>query len=95
VSGKAQRMKKERRTKAAPSTPAKGPLEQHLADAPFRERGTSTASKNLKSLAAQVGCLLESSSRCSRNVRVVSKLPIRAGAVSQLVRLEVSLYENL
>jgi hypothetical protein len=32
--------RKERRTKAAPSTPAKGPTEQHLADAPLRGRGT-------------------------------------------------------
>src|SRR5580693_9247531 len=32
--------RKERRTKAAPSTPAKGPTEQHLADAPVRGRGT-------------------------------------------------------
>jgi len=36
--------KKERRTKAAPSTPAKGPTEQHMADAPLRERGPRTAS---------------------------------------------------
>lgn len=31
--------KKERRTKAAPATPTKGRVEQHLADAPFRGRG--------------------------------------------------------
>jgi len=39
-------IKKERRTKAAPTTPTKGRLEQHLADAPIRERGPSTASKH-------------------------------------------------
>src|ERR1700733_4305761 len=34
---------KERRTKAAPPAPARGLTKQHLADAPLRGRGTSTA----------------------------------------------------
>src|SRR5439155_7960616 len=41
--------KKERQTKAAPGAPATGPTEQHLADAPLRERGPSTASVGYKS----------------------------------------------
>jgi hypothetical protein len=36
--------KEERRTKHAPRTPTTGPTERYLADAPFRERGSSTAS---------------------------------------------------
>ena len=46
--------REERQTRAAPPTPTKGRKEQHPADAPFRERGPSTATL-LKSLAAQVG----------------------------------------
>ena len=46
--------KEERLTRAAPSTPAKGPTEQHKAGAPFRERGPSTASVD-RERNAQVG----------------------------------------
>src|ERR1700693_2770917 len=42
-----------RRTKTAPPAPAKGRTEQHLADAPMRGRGSSTAS--VLGLAAQFG----------------------------------------
>ena len=41
--------KKRRQTKAAPGTPATGPRKQHLADAPLRERGPSTAFLGYKS----------------------------------------------
>jgi hypothetical protein len=40
---------KERRTKAAPPAPARGLTKQHLADAPLRGRGTSTAFVSFKS----------------------------------------------
>jgi len=33
---------KERQTTTAPTTPAKGPTEQHMADAPYEERGTKS-----------------------------------------------------
>ena len=46
--------REERQTRAAQETPTKGHEEQHPADAPFRERGPSTAT-SFESLAAQVG----------------------------------------
>ncbi len=46
--------REERQTRAVTPTPTKGHNEQHPADAPFRERGPSTATL-CKSLAAQVG----------------------------------------
>ena len=54
MSGWSVRKKRGRRTKPAPATPAKGRVEQYLADAPRRGRGSSTAS-TLQSLLAQFG----------------------------------------
>ena len=52
--------KKERRTTAAPRTPTKGRVEQHLADAPFSGARVQALLLHVESLAAQVGRFRES-----------------------------------
>ena len=48
-------IKKERRTKATPTTLAKGRTEQHLADAPFRDAGASPVSVQYENPKIQIG----------------------------------------
>src|SRR5262245_23339133 len=62
-------------TKAAPGAPATGLTEQHLADAPLRERGPSTASVDTRARKAQ-GCSFPGSSDLT--LRVVQSVTVVA-----------------
>jgi hypothetical protein len=68
--------KKERRTKPAPDAPAKGPIEQHLADAPLRGRGTSTASIEQEPLGLRLAVCLEAVLDAHASIQIVSR-PVR------------------
>jgi hypothetical protein len=75
--------KKERRTRSAQGTPAKGLTERHLAEAPLRGRGPSTASVRYKGPEAQVGGFPEAvlDARASFNL---SSRPHRATVIPQV-----------
>ena len=79
--------KRERRTAAAPSTPAKGRMKQHMADAPFRGRGPSTDFM-LKSLAAQVGGFEGSSAWRSRAIQIERGGDLPASGMSKTCLLQ-------